>query len=229
MKVVIFITKYLPEMKANTEEKEKILKLHKTFNDLKPKLINYIGRKLNLGIKNKIIEKGFYSIEGILDDIYLMSFDELEENPAAFNPKISLFKNTIDRLNEIMNKGKLFNQNIPVDKLLEQEIADLRENFTADADGDLIPEDELTDISYHLKDYDEKIFLTDDQSSKEINSDMEKYDRILLRNKRIDKMGSLTKTIVELAILGNLSSRDISEVLNVNIDDIEFVFKQLKI
>ena len=216
-------------MKASQIGKEKILELHKSFIDLKPRLINYIGQKLNHGIKNGIINKGFYSIEGLLDDIYLTCFDDLEENPSAFNPKISLLKNTIDKLNQILKSGKILSGNIAVDKLLEQEIIDLREKFTTDADGDLIPEEELTDISYHLKDYNDKVLLMDNQTGEKVNEDMENIDTALLQNESFNKLGSLIKTIIELAVFGNLSYMEIAEVLNLNEDDIKFIIEQFKI
>ena len=216
-------------MKSSKIDREKLLELNKTFTDLKLKLINYIGRRLNRGIENKIIKKGFYSVEGVLDEIYLMSFDELEENPENFNPKISLFKNTIDKLNEILKSAKIFSHNVRVDKLLEQELMGMKENFTTDADGDLIPEEELTDISYHLKENDEKVLLTDNQTNKDIGEDLDDYDSALLQSERFENMGSLSKTIVELFVFGNLTTREIADVLDINIDDIQFILKQLKI
>ncbi len=216
-------------MKSSKIDREKLLELNKTFTDLKLKLINYIGRRLNSGIENKIIKKGFYSVEGVLDEVYLMSFDELEENPENFNPKISLFKNTIDKLNEILKSAKIFSHNVRVDKLLEQELMGMKENFTTDADGDLIPEEELTDISYHLKENDEKVLLTDNQTNKDIGEDLDDYDSALLQSERFENMGSLSKTIVELFVFGNLTTREIADVLDINIDDIQFILKQLKI
>ncbi len=217
------------KMKSSKIDREKLLELNKTFTDLKLKLINYIGRRLNRGIENKIIKKGFYSVEGVLDEVYLMSFDELEENPENFNPKISLFKNTIDKLNEILKSAKIFSHNVRVDKLLEQELMGMKENFTTDADGDLIPEEELTDISYHLKENHEKVLLTDNQTNKDIGEDLDDYDSALLQSERFENMGSLSKTIVELFVFGNLTTREIADVLDINIDDIQFILKQLKI
>lgn len=210
-------------MKVN---KSKLLELNKTFNQLGNKLRKYIKRKLHIGAKNNIISKKFYSVEGVLDDVYLMSFDELEKMPDKFNAKVSLLKNTIRKLDEILKtEGFFSNRNkIHISQLLKEELSSLKEEFTTDGDGDLIPFEELDDISYHLIEDEDKIQLIDEDTAVPLDGTTAVNEEMLL-DEAYGNTGFVSRTIFELAVLGEVSAQDISEALEVDSQDVKAVIQ----
>ena len=216
-------------MNKDNINRQQLLALNKTFEELKGKLTNYIGRVLHLAIRDKHIKKGFYSVQGILDEIYLMAFDDLGEHPEGFNPKVSLFRNAVNKMNTLMQRESIFKGQIPVEKLLGEELRSLEEKPTADGDGDLVLEEELPDISYHLEEDNEKIYLMDDHTREEIKADLEQYDKTLAKGQIKGRPGALTATIVELRLLGHLTNEEIAEVMDVSPENIQTMAERLEI
>ncbi len=133
-----------------------------------------------------------------------------------------------NRMSVLFQTEEWHKDSISTKYILQEELKQLEENFTADGGFDLIMNEELDDISYHQNDskpkelpYDEseegvKIFLGLDKVQQ-----FEVYnDRNSLR-KVYYKLPVNTSNIVDLYILGKLSFHEISEILHMEVGEVK--------
>ncbi|HHH54247.1 MAG TPA: hypothetical protein ENK91_11355 [Bacteroidetes bacterium] len=216
-------------MKTKNSKEQLIKEFNQVFENQKEQIKQYLHKKLKISENSGIIARGFYTPEELLDKIYLDSIEQIMQGDYSHNLKILLFRNTISTINEKLKEEKLFVNKINTDKILNKEINSLKENVTADGDGDLVLEDELSDISYHLHDYDNKIFLFDNQTQEKINKDLLDPNNTISSKTKYKNLPSFLKTIFELSIFGNLDASEIASTLDVDIYSVQKAMKYLKI
>ena len=183
--------------------------------------------KLKNAEHHHLLPKGFYNTEDILMDVYLSAFENLQENISEKDLKTLLFRKTISKFNEILEKENRMRKRIPVDLILKEELDLLKEDFTVDADGDLVLIEELSDISYHKKDFKPKHYILDPDAEKEIVSTLELDNSILKDSNKREKLANTyflipptSKTIFELYVFGNQDEEAIAEILKVEKDQV---------
>ena len=116
-----------------------------------PDLKKYMTRSIDAAEAQGLIDRGFYSAEGMLDEIYMDFFKDFTNHINLGKLQIILFAKAVRKIEE----KKIMEQETPeylsTEKLLELELKALEEKFTAQADGDLILYSELDDISHKQK------------------------------------------------------------------------------
>jgi DNA-directed RNA polymerase specialized sigma24 family protein len=199
-------------------------KLVKPFSkDLK----QFVKAKLKNAEHLHLLPNGFYNIDDILMEVYLEVFDELEENINEKELKTILFQKTIKKFNEILEKENRMRKRVSIDLILKEELELLKEDFTVDADGDLVLIEELPDISYHQKDFKPKHYIIDKEAEKEIVSTLELDESILKSDEKRKKLANTyflvpptSKTIFELYVFGKQNEESIAEILKIEKDQV---------
>ena len=190
--------------------------------------------KLKNAEHHHLLPKGFYNTEDILMEVYLEVFEELNDSISEKELKTLLFQKTIQKFNEILEKENRIRKRIPVDLIVKEELDLLKEDFTVDADGDLVLIEELPDISYHQKDFKPKHYIIDPDAEKEIVSSLELDDAILVDDERREKLANTyflipptSKTIFELYVFGNQDEDTIAEILKIEKDQVKTVITKV--
>ena len=160
-------------------------------------------------------------------DVYLSAFENLQENISEKDLKTLLFRKTISKFNEILEKENRMRKRIPVDLILKEELDLLKEDFSVDGNGHLVLIEELPDISYHQKDFKPKHYILDSDAEKEIVSALELDNSILNDSIKREKLANTyflipptSKTIFELYVFGNQDEEAIAEILKVEKDQV---------
>jgi DNA-directed RNA polymerase specialized sigma subunit len=116
---------------------------------------------------------------------------------------------------------------VSIDLILKEELELLKEDFTVDADGDLVLIEELPDISYHQKDFKPKHYIIDKEAEKEIVSTLELDESILKSDEKRKKLANTyflvpptSKTIFELYVFGKQNEESIAEILKIEKDQV---------
>jgi hypothetical protein len=192
----------------------------------------YVKHRLYIAESTRILPKNMYFSNGIIDDGIVKLYEEgFDIDASAMEIKLKLFQ-IIDRDLEELFKNEAFHKNtVSTSKILEEELDKLKEDYTIDADLDLILNTELNDISY-MQDNSEHVFVYDDSDSSVLNAfDVE--DLASIKSKNL--IGGLYRwlpimaaDIIDLYAFGNLKFEEIAKVKKISIENVEKIFTAVK-
>jgi len=192
----------------------------------------YVKHRLYIAESTGILPKNMYFSNGIIDDgivkIYKNGFDI---DADAMEIKLKLFAIIDNDLDELLKKEAFHKKTVSTNTILQKELDRLKEDYTIDADLDLVLNTELNDISYQ-QDNTEHIFVYDDNYTEVLNAfDIE--DAAKLKSKNL--LGSLyswlpvmAADIIDLYSFGKLSFEEIAKVKNIGIENVEKIFDAVK-
>ena len=192
----------------------------------------YVKHRLYIGESTGILPKNMYVSNEIIDEgivkVYENGFDI---DADAMEIKLKLFDLVDKDLDALFIKEAFHQKTVSTHTILEEELERLKEDYTIDADLDLILNTELTDISYQ-QDNNEHIFVYDDNYSDILNAfDIE--DTAKLKSKNL--LGSLyswlpimAADIVDLYSFGKLTFEEIAKVKHIEVENVEKIFRAVK-
>ena len=196
----------------------------------------YVKQRLRVGENLGIMPINMFKTNGIIDEVLLSIYEnETNKNIETSELRLLMFELTNKKLKSLFEDEKWHKRSISTKILLDEELKQLEENFTVDADNDLIMDDELDDISYHQNDH-ELHSLASDGSQENVLELLDIEDTSVFDNKenknlfdRMYKMLPLqTSNVVDLYILGKLNIQEISHILNVNILEVKRIIDFVK-
>lgn len=192
----------------------------------------YVKHRLYIAESTGIVPKNMYFSNGIIDDgivkIYENGFDI---DADAMEIKLKLFEIVDKDLDELFKREAFHQNTVSTNTILEEELNRLKEDYTIDADLDLVLNTELNDISYQ-QDNTEHIFVYDDNYSEVLNAfDIE--DTSKLKSKNL--LGSLyswlpimAADIIDLYSFGKLTFEEIAKVKHIDVENVEKIFDAVK-
>ena len=192
----------------------------------------YVKHRLYIAESTRILPKNMYFSNGIIDDgivkLYEMGFDI---DASAMEIKLKLFKIIDEDLDELFKNESFHKNTVSTSSILEKELEKLKEDYTVDADLDLVLNTELSDISY-MQDNGEHVFVYDDSDSSVLNA-FEVEDMASIKSKNL--IGGLYRwlpimaaDIVDLYAFGKLSFEEISKIKQLSVENVEKIFKAVK-
>ncbi len=209
------VVKQLIKHKQNNSFKDFYAEIEKFL----PQLRRYVKQRLHLAEQNGIIPKNFYAPEDIIDEVYQEIYGKIDENWTEQQLKNELFSLAMQKLDTIIKKEAQKPQTVDIDRLIEQELKELEEKFTVDADGELVLEEELDDISYKQDEAKPQYLILERPIEQRILEMLDKdTSRELTREqqqifwKLYKVLPAQSKTVVELYVFGGLSIGEISQI-----------------
>ncbi len=214
------------------QEKSKSKKFSKKILKLIPELKPYVKHRLFLGEQLGIIPKNMYHSTGIVDDAIISLYQsDISDMQNLSDLRINLFEHTAKRLREIFQQEKWHQEAISTDKILHQELNKLKEKFTYNADEDFIMNEELTDISYHQKDFSKELFLFED--SDQIVK--QTFDLSFLNDERKKMFTKLyqflsieASDVIDLHVFGKLNTTEIAQINKVEEKQVSAIILEVK-
>ncbi|MTE25408.1 hypothetical protein [Winogradskyella ouciana] len=192
----------------------------------------YVKHRIYIAETSGILPKNMYSSNGIIDEciiqLYNNGFNIDAERHAV---KLELFKLVDDYMNELFKKEVFHKNTISTSEMRKREIAKLGEDYTIDADMDLILNTELNDISYQ-REKDNELYLYEDKET----SILRAFDVSNLPIKRSPEVFGRfynwlpinISNIVDLYIFGNLNFEDIAKIKNISNHRVKLIFDRVK-
>jgi len=198
-------------------------------------LKKFTKTKLKIAEDQGKIDKGFYNANGILDEVYLEVFkifsSEIDEKQLH---KI-LFEKTIQKINTIVVKKKQFANHINIDDILKEELDLLNEDYTIDAGGDFILDEELDDISYKQKSFKPTHYILDQPLELQVTEKLNLNNISHISAKKRKVFGEIfysiphtSKNIIELYVFGDQSISEISNIMLIEEAKVEEVIVAVK-
>ncbi|MBT8253849.1 MAG: hypothetical protein KJN68_07750, partial [Bacteroidia bacterium] len=176
----------------------------------------YVKHRIFLGETKGILPRNMYKSVDIIDEgiakLYLNGYNI---DADVLKVKIDLFKIVDAELEDLLKKEAFHQTTVSTNKILKEELDRLREDFTMDADLDLILNTELDDISYKQR-LDDHVYIYSDLEIETMKSNG--LDEIALNDaqlafKKIYSILPMTvSNIVDMHNFGKLSIEEIAEI-----------------
>ncbi len=193
----------------------------------------YIKHRLYLGESMRIIPKNMYTSNGVIDESIAQFYEggyDIDSDVSTI--KIKLFKIVSNYLDSIFKKEAFHKNTVSTNDILEEELDELEEHYTMNADWDIVMNEELNDISYKQDHKHKHLFLYDDHENSVLNA----FDIEEIESKRSSELlGSLyswlplnVSNIIDLLIFGKLNFEEISKVKNIELKRVEYIYEEVK-
>ncbi|WP_370390945.1 hypothetical protein [uncultured Winogradskyella sp.] len=192
----------------------------------------YVKHRIYIAETTGILPKNMYSSNGIIDDciieLYNKGFNIDAERLAV---KLELFKLVDNYMNELFKKEAFHKNTISTDSILQDELARLGEDYTIDADLDLILNTELSDISYK-QDNSAHLYLYEDKETSLLKA-FELEDLTVTESPKVfgrfySWLPVNISNIIDLYIFGNLEFDEIAKIKNIETSRVELIFEKVK-
>ena len=176
----------------------------------------YVKHRIYIGETKGILPRNMYKSIDIVDDGILKLYQSgynIDAEPLAV--KLQLFKIIVANLEKLLEKESFHQNTISTSEILNEELNRLREDFTMDADLDLILNTELDDISYN-QDTGEHHYLYTDKDVDVLRSmedkDFSLQDAQMAFNRIYTVLPMKVSNIVDLHTFGKLEIDEIAEI-----------------
>ena len=199
-------------------------------------LYPYVKQRIRVAENLGIFPRNMYQSNEIIDEVVLELYETGQQKSLDSDAlRMQMFNLLCHRLNSMMKSEEWHKDAISTKLILEEELKQLEENFTMDADNDLIMNEDLDDISYHLDDR-SSVSLPYDQEEMSIKNlfglASERADEIWKERKLLRKLYYKlplnTSNIVDLYILGKLSFSEIATILKIEIAEVKEIMSFVK-
>ncbi|MCA0133148.1 hypothetical protein [Winogradskyella alexanderae] len=197
-----------------------------------PHLHPYVKHRIYIAESTGILPKNMYSSNGIIDEciieLYTKGFNIEADRMAV---KLELFKLVDNYMNELFKKEAYHKNTISTNSILDDEISRLGEDFTVDADLDLILNTELSDISYK-QDHNNHLYLYEDKEASMLRAfeleDLSPSESPKVFGRFYSWLPINISNIVDLYIFGNLEFEDIAKIKHITKERVELIFDRVK-
>ncbi|WP_143185593.1 hypothetical protein [Winogradskyella jejuensis] len=192
----------------------------------------YVKHRIYIAETTGIIPKNMYSSNGIIDEcvieLYSKGFNiEAEKNEV----KLELFKLVDNYMNVLFKKEAYHKNTISTDTILQDEMSKLGEDYTINADLDLVLNTELNDISYH-QDHSNHLYLYEDKETSILKAfeleDLSPSQSPKVFGRFYNWLPINISNIVDLYIFGKLDFDAIAKIKNIETSRVELIFEKVK-
>jgi DNA-directed RNA polymerase specialized sigma24 family protein len=199
-------------------------------------LYPYVKQRIRVGENLGILPRNMYKSNEIIDEVVLEIYEQGAQNSMDTDAlRIDMFEKANTKINLLLESEKWHKDSISTKLILEQELKQLEENFTMDADNDYVMNEDLDDISYHQNDKQNTELPYDDaEEGMRTLLEIENFkqvenwnDRRVLR-KLYYKLPLNSSNIIDLYVLGKLSFQEIATILKMNILEVKQIISFVK-
>jgi len=192
-------------------------------------LYPYVKQRIRVGENLGILPRNMYKSNEIIDEVVLEIYEQGAQNSMDTDSlRIDMFEKANKKINLLLESEKWHKDSISTKVILEQELKQLEENFTMDADNDYVMNEDLDDISYHQNDKQNTELPYDDaEEGMRTLLGIENFkqtenwnDRRVLR-KLYYKLPLNSSNIIDLYVLGKLSFQEIATILKMDILEVK--------
>jgi len=199
-------------------------------------LYPYVKQRIRVGENLGILPRNMYKSNEIIDEVVLEIYEQgIQNSMDTDDLRINMFEKANTKINLLLESEKWHKDSISTKVILEQELKQLEENFTMDADNDYVMNEDLDDISYHQNNKQNAELPYDDAEEGmrtllgiENFKQVEDWnDRRVLR-KLYYKLPLNSSNIIDLYVLGKLSFQEIASILKMDILEVKQIVSFVK-
>lgn len=224
------IIKELNKLKKENNFEEFYKKISKDIIGLK----KFAASKLKLAEKEGLMDKGFYDANGILDEVFMEIFKNYSNETDEKQLRQAFFLKTIQKINHKIEKENQFADDINIDSILKEELNLLKEDYSIEADGDYVFNEDLDDISYKQNSFNPVHFILDQPMELELTGKLDLRNTSTSDKRRVLFGGAfytlppISKTIIELYVFGDQEIAEIAKTLSIDEKSVTEVIDSVK-
>jgi len=195
----------------------------------------YVKQRIRVGENLGIFPVNMYQSNGIIDGIILNIYENDMHNEMDIDQlRIMMFDLLNTKLNSLFENEKWHKKSVSTNIILEEELKQLKEEFTVDAGNDLIMNEELDDISYHQNDQNKELPYVDAQNHVLTFLDINNVAEFKSNNKEATlsktyySLPISTSNVVDLYLLGKLNMQEIANILQIEIVEVKRILDFVK-
>ena len=224
-------SKNIPHLKRLKIEGSKEL-FDRLLRILLTQLPNYIRRRLKLAHAAHYIKKGRFTLQELIDELYLIIYDNIEKIPDGENEsRIWLYGKAEEFLDKELKEADFEKKHKEyLEKLMEPEYEAMEETFSIDAEYEIIPTGELYDYKWLTEKYSANDLL-DSEDEESILSDImlrfncDQINSIIL--KELLGLPIMKRTIMDLYLIDQMSVEEIASIKNLSKIEVEAIIREV--
>ena len=221
----------LPELiELKNQDSDDLLKhiLKLLLNDI----AKYAHRRLKTAEMTASVKRGMFKTPELLDEIYLLVYERLEEIPGDEDEILVWLHRIVDeylaeKFQELEFEHEHFDS---IEQMIEAEYQSLEEEYTINADYDIVPLEELDEyedphplysvnqLEYTIDEHD----LLDDLILKRNEKDLH-----AMMEKELMKFPVLKRTIMDLYFLEQMTAEEIAHIKGISVSEVEAVINEV--
>jgi len=200
------------------------------FMKLMPDIKAYVSKNLKMAERKGVIAKGSYQADDFINDLYLYTYEHIDNISEATDFHSWLYKQADELLNDTFIYESLEESYIEdLEALSESEWQMLEEKFTRDADGDLIMMEELDDPSYPKVNYEAADFFVEDQEAvliERLDDEISKERLYNHVNIVLEKLPVVAQSIFDLKTVRGFELEEIAKIKRMPLSQVNELFKE---
>ncbi len=191
-----------------------------------PHLHPYVKHRLYIAESVGILPQNMYCSNGIIDDAILKLYsDDFDVNIDTLSLELQLFKIADHLIDELHHREGWHQRSISTNHFLNIELEKLEENFTAEADNELIMKEDLDDICYHQNSKHKQSFIYDDLDSAILKIIDTEPSSSFRKQKLLGKFYSWlpmeASKIIDLFVFGKLNFEEIATIKDMTAQQVK--------
>ncbi|MDH3323089.1 MAG: hypothetical protein OEM04_08875 [Flavobacteriaceae bacterium] len=195
----------------------------------------FVKQRIKVGENLGVFPKNMYRPNEIIDEVVLEIYENgIHEEMDIDQLRLMMFDLSNNKLMSLFENEKWHKKSISTKHILDEELSQLEEKYTMDADNDLIMNEDLDDISYHQDDHIQLLPYEDAQDNvfsfldvKDVSQFKDlKYDSGLF--KTYYTLPVQTSNVVDLYILGKLNMQEIASILHLEVVEVKRIIDYAK-
>lgn len=193
----------------------------------------YVKHRIYVAEATRILPKNMYSSNGIIDDSIVKLYkNKFTPDAETSTIKLHLFEIVDEHLKQLFKRESFHKNTISTDSILKEELHNLEERYTVNADMEYIMSEDLDDISYKQDDGYTHLFLYADKEVSILKAfDLENKPSKHTQNlfsKFYSWLPLTTSNIIDLYVFGNLNYEEIAKVEHLEVTDVEQILNTVK-
>jgi len=192
----------------------------------------YIRRRLRSAEMTTAVKRGKFKVQELMDDLYLAAYEHIEEVPEGeARIKTWLYRKADEILEEKFRELEFEQEHFAnLEHLVENEYHQMEERMTADADQEVVLEEDLEEEPgvNDLYAADNLIYGEDENSLlDEVTLHLHQEEIHRLIEKTLTKLPVHQRTIMDLYLINQMTAEEIAEVKQFPISDVESVIGEV--
>jgi len=193
---------------------------------------NYIKRRLQSAQAARYVKKGRFELQELIDELYLIIYDNIEEIPSEPNEsRIWLYQKTDELLNEKLKEAEFEKNNMEqLENLEEIQFEDMEETFSVDAEYEIVPAEDLDDYKLSYEKYTANdLFVSEDEESilSDIMLTFNRDEIHAIIQKELLYLPVMKRTILDLYLLEQLSVEEIASIKKLSELEVEAIIREV--
>jgi DNA-directed RNA polymerase specialized sigma24 family protein len=193
---------------------------------------NYIKRRLQSAQAARYVKKGRFELQELIDELYLIIYDNIEEIPSApKESRIWLYQKTDELLNKKLKEAEFERNNMEhLENLEKIAFEDMEETFSVDAEYEIVPTEDLDDYKLSDEKYSANdLFVSEDEESilSDIMLTFNRDEIHAIIQKELLNLPVMKRTILDLYLLEQLSVEEIASIKKLSEIEVEAIIREV--